>query len=145
MTAAVSLLSEKAAGTLGLSFAASFLHAVVVGLYVVVFAGVAYLLLKDRLKPKSPLLRLWLNTFVFCVALILLDSQMRWFSSEISRVIQSSLLGGQVYAFLQTTVGAQLYFLAPVTGAVLVSVLVLLSEGRESRYPALRRVAEAFS
>jgi len=145
VTAAISTLSEKAAGTLGLSFAASLLHAIVVGLYAVVFAGLTYLILKDRLRPRSPILRLWLNTFAFCVALILLDSQMRWLSSQMTRALQSWPVTMQAYAFLQTSVGAELYFLTPIAGAGLVSVLIFLSEDGDGRYPALRKVARIFS
>jgi len=144
-TAVISVFSERAAGTLGLSFLGSFLHAVVIGLYAVVFAGLTYLVLKDRLRPSSPILRLWLNTFAFCVALILLDSQLRLFSSEMTRAFQSWPLTVQLYSLLQTPLGAQLYFLTPLTAAGLVSVLILTKEGRNSQYPALRKVAEILS
>lgn len=144
-TALLSLFNETAAQTLGMSSLSSLLHAIVLGLYAVVFAGLAYLLLRDRLRPTNPLLRLWLNTFAFCVVLVVLDTQLRVFSSEITRALQSWPTTTEFFSFLRTPLGAQVYFLIPVGAAAVVSILVFAKEVRNSRYPALRRVAEVFS
>ncbi len=141
----ISLFTGRAAETLGLGSVSSVLHALIIGLYAVIFSGILYLVIKEKLRPKSPLLRLWLNTFLFCVFVILLDSQFSWFSRQVVKAVSSWPFTQGLYLSLETTTGALFYFLIPVAAAATESLVIFLRERESWEFPALKRIAHIFS